>query len=298
MKKEFKYEMLIRRSKEIISEYDITLTIRQVYYRLVSNLDIENNRSQYVYYDKIITKYRQQDLDFANFFKDKTRQIIDKSDIDFPYWKYSQIINDRIEKVKTDYPQLTYNENLLQDKVNVILLEKDALADLFEKAITPNTILIVSRGLNSFSQMNDLRKICQDKNRELKLYNFTDYDDTGYLIQDNFIEQMELYLGVTFDSRERIALTQELIEKYNIPINPDAKRVKQAKSTHRDYGLPYFVELDAIEPKMLMSLVNDTCEKNFDNELWESVNKALTIRNRRIKTKYFRELKKIDLSKI
>ena len=159
MTKEFKKDMIIRRAKEIISEYDITLTVRQVYYRLVSNLDIENNRSQYVYFDKVITKYRQQNLDFADFFKDKTRHIINKSDISYPYWKYSEIINETIENVKTNYPILTYNENLLQDKINVILLEKDALGDLFEQAITRNTILVVARGLNSFSQMNDLRKL-------------------------------------------------------------------------------------------------------------------------------------------
>lgn len=301
MTKEFKYEMLIRRSKELALEYDtinIKLTIRQMYYRLVSALDIEHNRSQYVYFDNVLTKYRQQNLEFADLFKDEAREIINKSEVSYPYWQYSELINNRIDKVKTDYPQLIYNENLLQDKINVILLEKNALKDIFELSVTPNTILIVAKGINSFTQMNDLRKLIENDERELKLYIFTDFDDTGYLIQDNFIKQMEIYLGITFDSIERIALTQELIKKHNIAINFQTKKVKQAKSTHRDYGLPYFVELDAIEPRMLMKLVKDTCEQNFDNDLWESIDKALTIRNRRIKTKYFKELKKIDLTKI
>lgn len=297
-RKEFKYEMLIRRSKEIASEYTIKLTIRQVYYRLVSNLDIDNNRSQYVYFDKALTVYRQKNLEFADLFKDETRKIVNTSEIDYPYFGFNQILNERLTDVQNGYPKFTYNENLLQDKVNIILLEKDALRELFEQSITPNTIIIVSRGLNSFTQMNDLKNILTDDNRELKLYTFTDFDDTGYLIQDNFIKQMRKYLNIEFDSFERIALTNDLIEKYSIPINPEAKKSKQAKSTHKDYGLPHFVELDAIEPKLLMDLVNKTCKQNFNQDLFNSIEKTFNIRNRRLKTKYFKELKKIDLSKL
>ena len=297
-KKEKKYEMLIRRSKEIASEYTVKLTVRQIFYRLVVALDVELNRSQYVYFDKVITKYRQQNLDFANLFKDDTRQIINNTYIDYPYFEFTNTINKRIEQVKTGYPQFSYNKNIFQDTINVILLEKRTLQDLFEMSITPNTILVIAGGINSFTQMNELRKMVESENRKIKFYSFTDYDDTGFLIQDNFLFQTETYLGITFDSIERIALTKKLIEKYKIPINFETKPKKQARSTHKDYGLPYFVELDGIEPNFLMKLVKETCEQNFDNELYNSIDKALTIRNRRLKTKYFKELKKIDLTKI
>ena len=88
--------MLIRRSKEIASEYTVKLTVRQIFYRLVVALDVELNRSQYVYFDKVITKYRQQNLDFANLFKDDTRQIINNTYIDYPYFEFTNTINKRI----------------------------------------------------------------------------------------------------------------------------------------------------------------------------------------------------------
>jgi len=297
-KKEFKYEMLIRRSKEIASEYTVKLTVRQIFYRLVVALDIELNRSQYVYFDKIITQYRQENLNFADLFKDDTREIINETYISYPYYSFSEILNERINEIETGYPEFTYNKNLLQDTINVILLEKRTLQDLFELSITPNTILVIAGGLNSFTQMNELRKMINNENRKLKFYSFTDYDDTGFLIQDNFLFQTKNYLGINFDSIERIALTKELIERFKIPINFETKTKKQSRSTHKDYGLPYFVELDGIEPNFLMKLVKDTCEQNFNNKLYESIDKTLTIRNRRLKTKYFKELKKIDLTKI
>lgn len=301
MVKEKKSEMMVRRTKELIKDYksmNIDITIRQIYYRLVVLKELELTRSQYVYFDKVITIARQTDLSFADLFIDDAREIIDKSEIIEPYWKFSEIIKTRIENVRTRYPIIQWNENLLQDKINIILLEKNALRRIFEKAITPNTILIPARGLNSFSQMNELRKILVNEKRELKLFCFTDFDDTGMLIQDNFISQMEKYLGITFDSMERIALTKEQIEKYHLPINPDTKPMKQAKSTHRDYGLPYFVELDAIEPNMLLNLVKRTCETNYNKSLNNAINKALNQRNKRIKKRYFKELRKIDMTKV
>lgn len=298
---EKKKDMLIRRTKELVQEYlelDINITIRQIYYRLVVNKEIELTRSQYVYFDKVITDYRKNHLNFADLFTDDARKIKNKSEINYPFWKFTELINNSINKVKTDYPQVYYNENLLQNKINIILLEKQALYRIFKKGITSNTILVPAKGLNSFSQMNELRHLLENENRELKLYCFTDFDDTGMLIQDNFIEQMELYLNINFDSIERIALTKEQIEQYNIPINPLTKPMKQSKSTHKDYGLPYFVELDALEPLILVDLVRKTCEQNYDKDLFKSIDKAMIIRNRRLKTKYFKELKKIDMTKI
>lgn len=300
---EKKYEMLIRLSKEIVEDYwvnyGITLTVRQIYYQLVESYKvIENNRSQYVYFDKVITKYRQKNLEFANKFKDEKRIIIDKSRIDYPLYNFSEVIEDQITYVQKGYPQFTFNKNLFQDKINVILLEKFALKDIFEKVITSNTILVVSSGINSFSQMNDLRNLISEETRELKLYVFTDLDDTGYFIQENFIDQMRDFLRVEFDSINRVALTPKLIDKYKLPVNPDAMKKKRETSTHKKYDIPYFVELDALKPDILMYLVKKTCEQNFDNDLYQSIAKTMKIRNRRLKTKYFKELKKIDLTKI
>ncbi len=290
--KEKKYEMLERRTREIISEYTIRLTIRQVYYRLVANNDIPSNRSQYVYFDKVLTTARQKDLELAAYFEDKTRKIIDNSEIIYPYWKYSEYISQQLEKVKTDYPQFTYNSNLLQDTIVFILVEKQALEGVFEQALRNTNIFVVSRGLNSFSQMLELRELIKDDSRKVVAYIFTDFDDSGFLIQDNFLNQMKKYLKIDFDYTERIALEKEQIEKYHLPLNPTKH------STHSKYNLPYFVELDSLDPTILMDLVREVCDKHFNQDLYNAIKKALDIRNRRLKKAYFRKLKKIDLSKI
>jgi len=290
--KEKKYEMLERRTREIIAEYDISLTIRQVYYRLVSSQDILNNKSQYVYFDKCITEAREKDFKLAEAFEDKTRKIT--SDLDPAYVEsFSEAIRWKIENVKTDYPYFYHGYNRLQPKITVILLEKQALETIFQNAIGHCSILVTARGFNSFTQMNNLRKLVENDERELHLYTFTDYDDSGLLIEKNFIRQMNETFGIEFNSIKRIAITKEQIEKYDIPQNPTKK------TTHSNGSeLEYFVELDALDPKLLTSLVKDVCNRNFDSELYNAMRKAFQYRNRRLKKAYFRKLKKIDLSTI
>ena len=295
--KEFKYEWLVRRTRELIEEYkkvdELELTIRQIYYRLVVNKEIDNNRSQYVYFDKVLTQARQKDLILADYFVDDTRTTYHNIGINYPYWQFTELIDIKLDKVKTCFPEFDYNECLLQDKIPIILLEKRTLRRIFEKALEGYPfILPVGGGFNSFTQMYWLRELIKNDNREMNLYCFGDFDDSGLLIQNTFLNQMRKYLKIHFNNVTRVALTKNQIEKYQLPTNPSKK------STHSKYNLPYFVELDAFEPKMLKDLVSECINENFDFDLWKSVQKALDIRNRRLKTKYFKELKKIDLSKI
>jgi len=295
-KKEFKYEWLVRRTKELIKEYDteeIKLTIRQIFYRLVVSKEIPNNRSQYVYFDKVLTEARQKDLKFADTFEDDTRKIYHNIDIRYPYYEFTERINNRIDWVKTGYPVLDFNVCLLQDKITVILLEKRTLRRIFENVLKDYPfILVVEGGFGSFSQMMEARKLIKDDNREINLYCFGDFDDSGLLIQNTFLNQMRKYLKIHFDNVTKVALTKEQIEKYKLPVNP----IK--RSTHSKYKLPYYVELDALEPKLLKSLITECVDKDFDKDLWHSIQKTMNLRNRRLRKKYFKELKKIDLSKV
>lgn len=285
--------MLERKTREIIKRYTESLTIRQVFYLLVSEQIINNNRSEYVYYDKIITQARQKDLDLAEYFEDRTRNIYDDITQYYSTTKFNKKIRNQIYQVKNDYPTYYYNRNTLQDKITIILLEKRSLERIFKKAVYnyPH-ILVVGGGFTSFSQMKDLKNLVLNEMRELNLYTFTDFDDSGILLQDNFLYQMKQYLKVDFDYIERVALTLDQIESMNLPQNPTKK------STHSKYNLPFFVELDAIEPNTLTNMIKEVCELNFDKELYDNMKKALGYRNRRLKKAYFKQLKKIDLSKI
>jgi len=294
-----KYEILIEKTKEFIQEYEklkIDLTLRQIYYLFVKNAIIPNNRSQYVYFDKVLTDYRKENIEFDDYFVDDTRETFDKTSIDYPLWSYNELLNDTLDKIKTDFPTFSFNANLFQKEIPIILVEKNTLKRIFQKGINRfPSILVIARGFNSFSQMNEVRKIIEnDDNKERKFfcYTFTDYDDSGMLIQDNFLKQMKEVFDVKFEKIERIALIREQIIKYGIPKNPTKK------TTHSKYNLDFYNELDALKPEMLIKMIDKCCRKHFNMKLYQQIKKTMEYRNRRLKKRYFKELKKIDLSTI
>ncbi len=286
---EKKYEKLVRLSKDIITEYNVRLTIRQVYYQLVVKQYIQNNRSEYVYFDKCLTEARQKDLTLASYFDDRTRKIVNKSDEAYDRDTFSEIINYKLNWVKTSRPFVLFDKNNMQPKICVILLEKDALASVFEQAMQSfGGILVICRGFNSFTQLYELSKIVKNNKKEINVYCFTDFDDSGLLIQNNFLNQMRKYLKVKFDNVLRIALTKEQIESYELPQNPTKK------TTHKNMNLPYFVELDALNPNVLTTMIQDCCRANFDDNLYNSMYKYVKRRNHRLVKKYEKELNKIE----
>ena len=298
--------MLEQRTREILQQYTMKLTIRQVYYRLVSAQDIENNKSQYTYFDKILTRAREKDITLARYFEDKTRQVISEAGQDiFQEDLFSKMISDTLEKIVTCPPRISYSPNNFQKNIVVIFLEKRALENVFLEALREycGYVLITAGGFSSFTQMYELSRRLLDEKRKIKLFCFGDYDDSGILIRQSFISQCSTHLGIEFDEIKDIALTQEQIEGYNLPQNPTIKRGKK-KNTHtlclenQGKNLDYFVELDALDPNILSELIKKCVSDNFDWKVYNLMTAVEEIRNRRLKKAYLRSLKKIDIDKL
>ncbi len=63
---------------EIISQYDFKLTVRQIYYRLISDpyLLFENTKSRYKQFDRMLVKARERgEVDYTRI-EDKTRTAL------------------------------------------------------------------------------------------------------------------------------------------------------------------------------------------------------------------------------
>ncbi|KKN47259.1 hypothetical protein LCGC14_0664800 [marine sediment metagenome] len=294
---EKKKEMMVRRTKETILLYSFNPTIRQVFYRLISSQDLRQTKSDYVYFDKVITIERKKDLEFANHFNDKTRTLNGNINRNIAEG-INVIIENRLESIRIEYPQIEYEANNLQSNITVILLEKQALESVFFQILEQKFgyILVVARGFNSFTQMNQLRKLIKDDERKLHLVTFGDYDDSGKLIKENFINQCKEYLGITFDMIKDVALTKE--QTINLPKNPVKNSTHRTHQIRKGEEVDYYVELDALEPNILQQLLEIEVDKYIDYDIYNAMNKALKVRNRRLQKRYFKRLRKLDLSNV
>ena len=278
-----KKEQLIKEIINVISTYNQKLTLRQIYYRLVAKLTIQNTISQYKYLSSILVEARKNGLVRYDAIEDRTRDIINKAKIDYKTLKND--LFDTIDYIKDNRHWIP--DNLYQQKIVLIGLEKQALEGVFRNIIDKysNAILVVCRGYNSLTQIWELTEILKKENRQVHLRFFSDFDPSGLDIQRNFIEQCK-DLKLEFDSFERIALNEVQIKKYALPFAP----TKLSDSRAKNWKYEGVVELDALDPNVLEQMIEKCCQENWDQKTKIAKDRFEIVLNRIYKRRYSKEL--------
>jgi len=278
-----KKQTLIDEVNKIVRQYRSKLTLRQIYYRLVASQAIENKLSNYKYLSRILVDARKNNLVDSNIFEDRTRTF---SSNQYKYRRISESISDLLDMIRTEADYYSLPRMLYQDDVAVVALEKQALEGVFKPiCLKLSAYFVVCRGYNSYTQLRDMSHRLKKEKKKLHLYFFSDHDPTGVDIERNFISQMN-QLGCKFETIERVALTEQQIQQYNLPDSP----VKKSDSRARNWS-GGVVELDALDPSILEDLVRKSIEKTFDQKIYTEVTRLERVLKRRLQRKIERSIK-------
>jgi hypothetical protein len=228
------------------------LTLRQIFYQLVSKGIIENTTSRYTMLSNLLKNARLENEipwetmeDRGRIFEDHTG-FIDKS----------SFINNELHWFLNGY-----KKNLLsdQDRAIEIWIEKDALRTVFNKVAEKFSIpVVVCRGFSSISFIkNYVDRIEKQSNYFPTILYYGDLDPSGWqmpialkeTLQNNFYHAPEIYRG---------ALNEDQVKKYNLPNDPDALKSTdtRAKNYVKQFG-NLAVELDALHPQDLTEIVQN-----------------------------------------
>lgn len=292
MKERFRDKLhLSKKNKEqlqiinsIIDEYaeeGYTLTLRQLYYQLVSRDIIPNLKKEYAKLSSILVKGRM-----AGFVDWKA--IEDRIRVPFiPYW--SEDIEDAVDDTIKQY---RLNRQDGQEVYIELWVEKDALSGVLKRITSHYHInLMVNRGYSSCSAMHDAyqRLIKQeDAGKETYILYLGDHDPSGLdMIRD--IKDRLNEFGV-YPEVKQIGLTMKQIKKFSPPPNPAKITDPRGDWYIQKYGETSW-EVDALSPKVLHQLVRDNVEKLIDMDLF---NKMLNKEDKDKKTlsKYIEGMKK------
>ena len=246
---------MLTRINNILEEYvedGYTLTLRQLYYQLVSRDVIPNNDKEYAKLSNILKNGRMAGIvDWASI-EDRVR--VPK----LPYWVHGvqDAIKDTIQQYRIDRMKG-------QSKRVEIWVEKDALSNVLYRVSDKYHIrLMVNRGYSSVSAMYDAYK--RLSTGDVILY-FGDHDPSGMdMIRD--VRERLVEFGIEVDVRP-IALTMEQIEEFNPPPNPAKITDPRAKWYIEKYGKTRW-ELDALPPRELIRLAEDAVESIIDLDLY------------------------------
>lgn len=251
-------KIMLETINDILEEYrddGYTLTLRQLYYQLVSKDIIPNNDKEYAKLSNILKKGRMAGIVDWAAIEDRVRKP------KLPYW------TDGIEDaIKDTIDQYRLNRMEGQRQKVEIWVEKDALSNVLYRVSSKYHIrLMVNRGYSSVSAMYDAYKRFQDG--DVILY-FGDHDPSGKdMVRD--IKDRLTEFGLDIDVWA-VALTMRQIRRFNPPPNPAKITDPRAKWYIEKYGRVSW-ELDALPPRELIKIAETAVKSVINLDLYEAV---------------------------
>ncbi len=236
------------------------MTVRQVYYRLVSSQVIENTRSQYQAVSNALVGARKEGLIPWEWIEDRLRRPRAVS-----MWEN---LADFAETAVSAYRRSVW---ATQPGYLEVWLEKDALSGIFEDVLRPfGVTLNVGRGYDGWDSVCNAARRFGDGLNETILY-YGDFDPSG----EDMVRSLRERLGF-FGCRPTLvksALLADDIARYNLP--PDFTKATDTRraafvAAHGDVA----VELDALPMEVLSERLQSDVASRLDLAALETVRMA------------------------
>jgi hypothetical protein len=261
------YEEIVEASIQIFQQYDTAITLRQLYYRLVSKLLIPNTVNSYKRLSRLMVRAREVGDVPINCLEDRSRRVLGRGDIG--YNSAEDYLKQKLESLQDSWKSFTMPMWDDQPRNVLISLEKDALSRLVSRIANRYSVkTFPTRGYPSFSYVQDMSHYVSNKMGEkhtIILY-FGDFDPSGVDIERDLTDRLEKY-GATDFSVKRIALTADQIRQFNLPPMPVKRSDARADSFLSEHG-DKAVELDALDPNILQKAVERSIIERINTNLW------------------------------
>jgi hypothetical protein len=249
---------------DIVEEYladNYVLTLRQLYYQLVSRDVIPNNQKEYAKLSDLLKKGRMAGIVDWQAIEDRGRQP------KIPYYVtgIQGALQDTVDQYRLD-------RMAGQPKYIEVWVEKDALSNVLLRVTEEYHVrLMVNKGYSSCSAMYEASKrfirMGQKRGREAVLLYFGDHDPSGKDMVRDIRDRMTEF-GVEL-SVINPALTMQQIRRYRPPENPAKISDPRAAWYIKEYGNKSW-ELDALPPKVLVEIIRKSVLDHIDEDLYKA----------------------------
>jgi len=246
--------------------YDLSL--RQLYYQLVSRNIVPNTEASYKNIGKLVSDARLAGWLDWDMIKDRGREVVEN-----PHW------NDPADFMRDVAPQYRFDMWADQEYYVEVMVEKQALEGVLLPVCRALDVpFTANKGYSSSSAMYDASKRFISRRRQGKLLRVVylgDHDPSGIDMTRDIEERLSIFCdgddGLNLPPSVqvvRVALNMDQVRQLNPPENPAKITDTRAKSYIAKYGRSSW-ELDAIEPKQLAALVEAGVHQFMDRRLFE-----------------------------
>jgi hypothetical protein len=261
-----KSQKLIEVVNSILDEYrnlGYRLSLRQLYYQLVSRGYIENSAHSYKCIGGLVSEARLAGKVDWGMIEDRGRETVVR-----PHWSSpAEIIRDAAKQYGIDRweGQSCYVE---------VMVEKDALSGILEPVCRKLDIrFTANKGYSSSSALYEAGKrfsAGMDCGLEAHLFYLGDHDPSGIDMTRDIQSRLGLFTYSSPIEIHRLALNFDQVQQWKPPENPAKENDKRYRSYREKFGKSSW-ELDAVEPGTLAELVEKAVRKLIDPTAWSKV---------------------------
>lgn len=244
---------LLDAAREVLTAHH-PMTVRQVYYQLVSRQVIENSRTQYQAVSNALVSARKEGLVPWDWIEDRLRRPRHVS-----MW---QNLTEFWATVKNSYRRDVWVD---QGAYLECWLEKDALSGIVEDVLNPFCVTLnVGRGYDGWDSIHNAAGRYEGK--DVTILYFGDFDPSG----EDMVRSLEERLNFfdVYPEIVKVALTLDDITAHNLP--PDFTKATDTRRAAfvAKYG-DVSVELDALPIDVLQERIRAEVESRMDLDALE-----------------------------
>lgn len=249
MARHAKTQEVIDEARRILETFN-PMTVRQVYYQLVSGQVIENSLSRYKAVSDALVAARLEGIIPWHWIEDRLRRP-----------RHVSMWNDLAAFAETARRSYRRDVWATQTRRLEVWLEKDALSGIFEDVLTGYGVTLnVGRGYDGWSSIRNAAQRFGDGQDVTILY-FGDFDPSG----EDMVRSMRDRLATLESQPEiiKVALTRDDILRHNLPPNL-TKTTDSRRSAFVAKNGDLSVELDALPAATLRARLVEEVERRMD----------------------------------
>lgn len=255
---------LIERCNQVIADYSrqgFSLTLRQLYYQMVSRNIIENTERSYKRLGDLVNNARLAGLIDWHAIEDRGRNLRQNS-----HWSQpGEIIRSARASYKLDkWANQSYRPEVWVEKQAL----EGVVASVCDRLDVP---YFACKGYNSQSEQwgaaMRMKRYLQEGKTPI-IFHLGDHDPSGIDMTRDNRDRLEMFMGGV--ELERLALNMNQIRQYNPPPNPAKEADSRFAAYIELYGDESW-ELDALEPQVLVGLIEQAILDIRDEDAYAEV---------------------------
>lgn len=246
---------ILTRARQIVEAYDTRVTLRQLFYRLVSEGVIPNAQTAYQQLSAYTAKARR-DHAFPSLI-DQGRGVEVAASWDGP--------REALDALLAQYRR----DRTAGQAWSVYLgVEKQGLVELLKDWFGERGLPILAlRGFSSQSFIEEVVGDVASRQRPAVLLYGGDWDPSGEAIDRDFIQRC----NGCWSQVHRIALTADQVQAWGLPEMPGKHRDSRAGQFIARHGHLAQVELDAVPPERLRELFETALAPYWNDSTYQAV---------------------------